>query len=465
MTRKVLVVEDTEDNRKIVRDLLSAAGYELLEAVDGASGLAMATEHRPDLILMDIQLPVMDGYETTRRIKADPALRHIPIIAVTSYALSGDEGKTRAAGCDAYIAKPFSPRKLLETVRLFLPADGDARALIGHASSWSTTSRTIALSSKTGWSATATRLRLPSMAKMRLRLWRDRRRILILLDVMMPNSTASRPSGGSKRTRLPGPIPVILLTSKSDARDVIAGLEAGADEYLSKPIDHGALVARVKAMLRLKTLQDELREQSVVLARQANELAELNADLSARVTRQVEEIERVSRLKRFLAPQVAEAILSSPTGEEALRSHRANVAVVFCDLRGFTAFAETAEPEDVISVLSEYHKVVGEIAFSLEGTLERFAGDGVMVIFNDPAPCSDPCDRAVHWLRACATGSRPSSIGGTLEGPRSVSALAYRLDLPRLVEWASTAGLTMPQSALSQTLRLAFAIWRHPVRF
>ena len=117
MTKRILVVEDTADNRQILRDVLSAAGYDLVEAVDGGSGVAMAAAHKPDLILMDIQLPVIDGYEATRRIKADPALRHIPIIAVTSYALSGDEEKTRAAGCDAYIAKPFSPRQLLGMVR------------------------------------------------------------------------------------------------------------------------------------------------------------------------------------------------------------------------------------------------------------------------------------------------------------------------------------------------------------
>ena len=118
--KRVLVVEDTEDNRKIIRDLLTSAGYETIEAVTGEEGVAMAAEHRPDLILMDVQLPVLDGYEATRRIKANPALRHIPIIAVTSYALSGDEEKTRAAGCDAYVAKPFSPRLLLAKVRGFL---------------------------------------------------------------------------------------------------------------------------------------------------------------------------------------------------------------------------------------------------------------------------------------------------------------------------------------------------------
>jgi two-component system cell cycle response regulator DivK len=113
MSKRILVVEDTEDNRQIVRDLLSSAGYELIEAVDGLEGVATAEKEQPDLILMDIQLPGVDGYEATRRIRAIPALAHTPIIAVTSYALSGDEAKTREAGCDAYVAKPFSPRQLL----------------------------------------------------------------------------------------------------------------------------------------------------------------------------------------------------------------------------------------------------------------------------------------------------------------------------------------------------------------
>ncbi|MDP9138539.1 MAG: response regulator [Pseudomonadota bacterium] len=120
MSKRILMVEDTEDNRQILRDLFVGTDYELIEAVDGAAGVAMAQTHQPDLILMDIQLPVLDGYEATRRIKADPALRHVPVIAVTSYALSGDEAKARAAGCDAYVAKPFSPRLLLAKVRELL---------------------------------------------------------------------------------------------------------------------------------------------------------------------------------------------------------------------------------------------------------------------------------------------------------------------------------------------------------
>lgn len=117
MSKKILVVEDTEDNRQILRDLLGMAGYEMVEAHDGAEGVVMAERHRPDLILMDIQMPVMDGYEATRRIKAIPELKAIPVVAVTSYALSGDEARTREAGCDAYIAKPYSPRQLLAKVR------------------------------------------------------------------------------------------------------------------------------------------------------------------------------------------------------------------------------------------------------------------------------------------------------------------------------------------------------------
>lgn len=121
MSRRILVIEDQEDNRRILRDVLTAAGYELIEAEDGEGGLAAAAAHRPDLILMDIQLPGLDGYEATRRLKADPVLRAIPVIAVTSYALSGDDERARAAGCDAYVTKPFSPRNLLAIVRGFVP--------------------------------------------------------------------------------------------------------------------------------------------------------------------------------------------------------------------------------------------------------------------------------------------------------------------------------------------------------
>ena len=118
--KRILIVEDTEDNRRIMRDLLSNAGFDIIEAHDGQAAVAAASLHVPDLILMDIQLPVLNGYEAIRRIKADIRLRSIPIIAVTSYALSGDKESARAAGCDRYVAKPFSPRQLLATIRELL---------------------------------------------------------------------------------------------------------------------------------------------------------------------------------------------------------------------------------------------------------------------------------------------------------------------------------------------------------
>lgn len=127
MSKRILVIEDQADNRQILRDLLTSADFEVIEAADGEAGVAAAAAQRPDLILMDIQLPLLDGYEATRRIKADPALRAIPIIVITSYALSGDDEKARAAGCDAYFSKPFSPRQLLAKVREYLPPPGSTR--------------------------------------------------------------------------------------------------------------------------------------------------------------------------------------------------------------------------------------------------------------------------------------------------------------------------------------------------
>ena len=121
MSKRVLAIEDHEENRRILRLLLASGGFEMIEAVTGEDGVAMAEKERPDLIIMDIQLPGLDGYEATRRIKANPALRHIPIIVVTSYALSGDELKAQAAGCDAYVTKPYSPRQLLAKIREFVP--------------------------------------------------------------------------------------------------------------------------------------------------------------------------------------------------------------------------------------------------------------------------------------------------------------------------------------------------------
>jgi len=209
---------------------------------------------------------------------------------------------------------------------------------------------------------------------------------LVLLDVMMPNLDGVEACRRLKSDRTVAFTPVILVTAKPATQDIVAGLDAGADEYLTKPVDQAALVARVRSALRIKS-----HEQ---VQAQAADLANWNQTLARRVEEQVAEIERIGRLKRFLAPQVAQLVSSGD--ERVLESHRREVTIVFCDLRDFTPFSETAEPEEVITVLREYHKTLGALIDKFEGTIERFAGDGLLVLFNDPLPCADPSARAVR---------------------------------------------------------------------
>lgn len=222
---------------------------------------------------------------------------------------------------------------------------------------------------------------------------------LILLDIMMPRKDGIEVVRELKADAGLPFIPVILITAKADVRDVVEGLDAGGDDYLTKPFEHAALLARVRAMLRLKQLHDTVADQASSLERQALELAELNRTLEARVNSQVGEIARMQRLRRFLSPAVADAVLSADGTRDLLASHRAEVTVVFCDLRGFTAFAETAEPEEVMAVLRQYHEALGRLVMEFEGTLERFIGDGLLVIFNDPLPQPDHARRAVEMAR------------------------------------------------------------------
>jgi adenylate cyclase len=260
----ILVVDDVPDNVQIVQLRLESQSYGVITAGDGAEALEKVRSALPDLILLDVMMPGIDGIETVKRLKADPSL-------------------------------PF--------------------------------------------------------------------------------------------------IPVILLTARSDTKEVIAGLDSGADDYLTKPFDHGALLARVRAMLRIKALHGTVQDQSRLLEHQAGELASMNRTLEKRVAAQVAELERVGRLKRFLSPQITDVIVAEGQ-DNALQSHRREVVVLFCDLRGFTAFAETAEPEEVMEALREYHLAIGPLVHRFDGTVGHFAGDGLMVFFNDPIACPDPVARA-----------------------------------------------------------------------
>lgn len=268
---QILIADDNADNIDIFKTRLERHGYDIVTVLDGEKALAAARQYRPDLILLDVMMPKMDGVAVCRELKSDPSM-------------------------------DFTP--------------------------------------------------------------------------------------------------VVMITAKSATLDIVTALDAGADEYLIKPVDHSALVARVKSMLRIKALSDTVQEQNA-------ELARWNGALEARVNEQLQQLEKLTRLKRFFSPHLAEAILAGDA-DDPLATHRREVVVVFLDLRGFTAFAETAAPEEVMRVLREYHAEMGRFILEYEGTLERFTGDGMMIFFNDPVVVANPAERAVRM--ALAMRDRAESI-------------------------------------------------------
>ncbi len=203
---------------------------------------------------------------------------------------------------------------------------------------------------------------------------------LVLLDIMMPNVDGYQVLETMKRDQRLRHIPVIMISALDEMKSVIRCVEQGAEDYLSKPFDPTLLRARVGASLEKKRLRDEV--------------IEWNRTLEARVQEQVSQLDRLGKLKGFFSPQVAESILG--TGESALKTHRREVVVVFLDLRGFTAFTDTSEPEEVMGVLAEYHAVMGRLVMAHDATLDAFLGDGLMIVFNDPLPVDDPAGRAVR---------------------------------------------------------------------
>ena len=258
----VLVVDDQPQNIRLLDAVLSPRGYAVVTASSGEEALKLLPEADPDLVLLDVVMPGLDGYAVCRRIRADPQTAFLPVVMITA---SGDQERLQA-------------------------------------------------------------------------------------------------------------------------------LESGADDFVSKPFDQSELLARVASLARVKRYQDTIR-------RQADELAQWNKQLEERVSEGVAELERVGRLRRFLSPQLADLVISS--GDDAfLTSHRREIVVLFCDLRNFTTFAESSEPEEVMAVLDEYHAALGDLIFRFEGTLERFTGDGLMVFFNDPVPCDDPAARSVRMAVA-----------------------------------------------------------------
>jgi len=201
---------------------------------------------------------------------------------------------------------------------------------------------------------------------------------VILLDYMMPRMNGLEVVKQLRTNPQQKAIPVILLTAKATQEDKVAGLDAGADDYVTKPFDSFELLARLRAMMRLKEMHDTLEEW--------------NRALTDTVKKQVDELERLARLKRYLSPQIAETILDQE--DDLFKTHRREITIVFLDLRGFTAFSDNAEPEEVMDFLRHYHAEMGKLVFKYEGTLERFVGDGIVVIFNDPIPYPDHAQKA-----------------------------------------------------------------------
>ena len=265
MSPRILVVDDQRANVEMMAGVLRARGYEVLTALDGESALEHVRAARPDIVVSDILMPGMDGYEMCRRLRADAA------------------------------------------------------------------------------------------------------------------------------TAL---LPVVLVTSLDPHKERMKGLEVGADDFLSKPVNWEELFARVRALLRVKALQDELKGW--------------NAKLEERVREQVAQLERLGRLKRFFSRPVAEAIVAG--GEEMLEPHRREITAVFLDLRGFTAFTDRADPDEVMDLLRAYHATLGQTVDEFGGTLEHFAGDGVMIFFNDPLPVENAAERAVRMALALQKAFTPISL-------------------------------------------------------
>jgi adenylate cyclase len=223
---------------------------------------------------------------------------------------------------------------------------------------------------------------------------------LLLLDVVMPGLSGLDVCRTLRADPAHAMLPIVLVTALDPAQERVRGLEAGADDFLSKPVNTEELLARVRSLLRVKTLYDTVQAQ-------AAELVQWNGQLQARVDAQVQEVAKLARLQRFLPHQVAQTLLSDG-GEAALASHRREITVVYLDLRGFTAFADHAEPEDVMRALAEYHVAMGTLAMEYGGTLERFTGDAIMVFFNDPMP--QPAHVAVACGMAAAMRTEATEL-------------------------------------------------------
>jgi|KBSMisStandDraft_5_1062788.scaffolds.fasta_scaffold46055_2 class 3 adenylate cyclase len=296
---------------------------------------------------------------------------------------------------------------------------------------------------------------------------------LLLLDVLMPGISGYDVCRAIRAQPALEMLPVVMITSLEDREARVRGLEVGADDFIAKPVNPPELLARVRSLLRIRRLYDTVQ-------RQASQLAALNRTLEARVAEEVARSEKLMGLKRFFSPQLAELILAGGA-DDPLASHRREITVVFLDLRGFTAFAETADPEEVMKALAEFHAAMGRRVLEYQGTLERFTGDGLMVFFNDPLPLQHPARRAVEMAFAMQEDAlqlsaqwkkKGYSLGlgiGIAQGYATVGAIGFegRIDYgaigtvtnmaSRLCDMAEPGHILVSQRVHSEVEALVFA--------
>jgi class 3 adenylate cyclase/CheY-like chemotaxis protein len=328
MQHKILVVDDVARNVKLLADVLTAKGYQVITAENGTEALKRVNEDKPDLLLLDVMMPGVSGYDVCAAIREDPATRMLPVVLVTAL----------------------------------------------------------------------------------------------------------------------------------DASERVKGLDCGADDFITKPINQQELLARVRSLLRIKSLYDEVQTQRA-------QLEEWNRTLEQRVAEGISQLERLGRLKRFFSPQVADLILSGGT-EDPLRSHRSEITVVFVDLRGYTEFTETSDPEEVMQALRDYHAAMGRLIVAYSGTLERFAGDSIMIFFNDPVAIPNPAERAIlmalemqrDFAKLATNWKRRGydlNIGiGVAQGYATLGAIGFegRLDYGAIGAVCSLAARLCAQAKGGQTL-------------
>ena len=391
----ILVIEDNERNRKLVCEVLDFAGLRVISAATADEGLMLANQRRPDLILMDIGLPGTDGVAALRSLRSEELTAHIPVVAVTAYAMQGDRQSLLTQGFDGYIPKPIDVKVFGEQVVSFLK---DTRRERLQTSAVASTPILVvddvpanarlleAMLTERGYEVVVAGTGTEALAAVAAA-----RPSLILLDVQLPDIDGYEICRRLRTDATTAAIPIVMITA-SEIDERLAGLEAGADDFVTKPFNQLELLARIRSLVKIGAYRDQIQAQ-------ADELAELNRTLQQRVLAQVDEMERLGRLRRFVSPQVADAIMSAGD-ERPLSFHRSEIAALFCDLRGFTSFAGNSEPEESANVMAEYHGIVGSLVAEFEATVGHFAGDGIMLFFNDPVPCPEPAACAVRMALA-----------------------------------------------------------------